>query len=70
MMEHIIVGTCIIDEILQLAKLLHEGGQVPGQWAASSRGRDLRVLHDDYTKTKLKSKGNNYKAKELSKVKF
>ena len=70
MMEHIIVGTCIIDEILQLTKHLLEENQAPGQWAANSRGRDLRVLHNDYTKTKLKARDNNCKAEALSKINF
>ena len=64
------MGTRIADEVLQLVKLLLEGSQAPGQRAASSRGRDLWAVHDDYTKTKFKSKGNNCKAKEFSKVNF
>ena len=52
--EHHIMGLYLGDAFQQCAKFPLNSGLAPGQWAASSRGRKLRALHDDYTKKELR----------------
>ena len=52
--EHHIMGLYFGDAFQQHAKFPLDSGLEPGQRAASSRGRKLRVLHDNYTKKELR----------------
>ena len=50
--EHHIMGLYLSDAILQLIKFPLDGGPAPGQWVASSKGKNLCALRDDYIRKK------------------